>query len=111
MRFCNRRFCSLCRRQRLQPDAAGRLCLIIDQILNNPLKRHTDEVHSHKESRPLMKATTRKTTDATLSVIIVSDYAAGGAKAWNDLRKAVQAWVGQDYGCPVEFVLAESSRH
>ena len=58
-----------------------------------------------------MKETTRRTTDATLSVIIVSDYAAGGDKAWNDLRKALHAWTTQDYRGPVEFVLAESSRH
>ena len=50
------------------------------------------------------------TTLARLSVIVVSDYAAGGEKSWEDLRRALRAWVHQE-GVPAEeFMLVESSR-
>lgn len=50
------------------------------------------------------------TTLARLSVIVVSDYAAGGEKSWVDLRRALRAWVHQE-GVPAEeFMLVESSR-
>lgn len=46
----------------------------------------------------------------SLSIVVVSDYAAGEEKSWGDLRRALQAWSEQD-GTPVEeFILAESSR-
>ncbi len=32
----------------------------------------------------------------TLSVIVVSDYAAGEEKSWEDLRRALRAWVDQE---------------
>ncbi len=55
----------------------------------------------------------RETTDATmakLSVIVVSDYAAGEEKSWEDLRRALRAWAEQE-GPPVEeFILVESAR-
>ena len=45
-----------------------------------------------------------------LSVIVVSDYAAGEEKSWEDLRRALRAWVDQE-GVPAEeFILVESSR-
>ena len=55
---------------------------------------------------------TRATDDkpASLSVIVVSDYAAGEEKSWEDLRRAFRAWVNQE-GMPAEeFMLVESSR-
>ena len=46
----------------------------------------------------------------SLSVIVVSDYAAGEEKSWDDLRRALWAWVEQE-GTPAdEFMLVESSR-
>ena len=52
----------------------------------------------------------QKSGNSILSVIVVSDYARGEDKSWNDLRKALQGWHEQDYKGPVDFVLAESSR-
>ncbi len=47
---------------------------------------------------------------ASLSVIVVSDYAAGEEKSWEDLRRALRAWKDQE-GTPAdEFILVESSR-
>lgn len=47
---------------------------------------------------------------ARLSVIVVSDYAAGEEKSWEGLRRALRAWVDQE-GIPAdEFMLVESSR-
>lgn len=47
---------------------------------------------------------------ASLSVIVVSDYAAGEEKSWEDLRCALRAWMDQE-GIPAEeFILVESSR-
>ena len=46
----------------------------------------------------------------SLSVIVVSDYAAGEEKSWEDLRRALRAW-GEQEGTPAdEFILVESSR-
>lgn len=45
-----------------------------------------------------------------VSVIVVSDYAAGGAKGWDDIRTAVAALARQDFGEPAEFLLVESER-
>ena len=45
-----------------------------------------------------------------VSVAIVSDYAAGGAKGWDDIRTAVGALAKQDFGEPAEFLLVESER-
>jgi len=52
------------------------------------------------------------TTDklASLSVIVVSDYAAGKEKSWEDLRRALQAWRDQEGTPAEEFLLVESSR-
>jgi Glycosyl transferase family 2 len=46
-----------------------------------------------------------------VSVIVVSDHAAGGEPAWNEFRRVVRAWAEQDYEGCVEFVIVESSRH
>ena len=47
---------------------------------------------------------------ASLSVIVVSDYAAGEEKSWEDLRRALRAWADQE-GVPAdEFLLVESLR-
>lgn len=47
----------------------------------------------------------------SLSVIVVSDYAAGEEKSWEDLHRALRAWVEQG-GMPAEeFMLVESSRY
>ncbi|MDO9117002.1 MAG: glycosyltransferase [Nitrospira sp.] len=45
-----------------------------------------------------------------LSVIVVSDYAAGEEKSWEDLRRALQAWAEQEGAPAEEFILVESSR-
>lgn len=46
----------------------------------------------------------------SLSVIVVSDYAAGEEKSWEDLRRALRAWMNQE-GMPAEeYILVESSR-
>ena len=47
---------------------------------------------------------------AGVSVIVVSDYAAGGTKGWDDIRTAVAALAKQDFGEPAEFLLVESER-
>ncbi|MEQ9464037.1 MAG: glycosyltransferase family 2 protein [Haliea sp.] len=44
------------------------------------------------------------------SVIIVSDYASGEDKGWDDLRATLRALAQQDFGGPVEYLLLESSR-
>ena len=47
---------------------------------------------------------------ASLSIIVVSDYAAGEEKSWEDLRRALRAWQEQE-GTPAdEFILVESLR-
>ncbi len=43
-----------------------------------------------------------------VSVVLVSDYAAGGPKAWADIRTAVEALSHQELDVPVEFLLVES---
>jgi hypothetical protein len=51
-----------------------------------------------------------KAKDGGLSVIVVSDYAAGEEKSWEDLRRALRAWADQE-GYPAdEFILVESAR-
>ena len=55
----------------------------------------------------------RQATDdkqASLSVIVVSDYAAGEEKSWEDLRRALRSWSDQDGKPAEEFLLVESSR-
>ncbi len=55
----------------------------------------------------------RQTADATtakFSVIVVSDYAAGETKSWEDLRRALRAWAEQEGAPAEEFILVESSR-
>ncbi|MEQ1627085.1 MAG: hypothetical protein ABL965_06810 [Nitrospira sp.] len=55
----------------------------------------------------------RQTTDAPmakLSVIVTSDYAAGEAKSWEDLRRALKTWAEQEGAPAEEFILVESSR-
>lgn len=46
----------------------------------------------------------------SLSVIVVSDYAAGEEKSWEDLRRSLQAWANQEGTPAEEFMLVESSR-
>ena len=45
-----------------------------------------------------------------LSVIVVSDYAAGDEKSWEDMRRAVAGWADQEGPPAEEFMLVESSR-
>lgn len=45
-----------------------------------------------------------------ISVIVVSDYAAGEEKSWEDLRRSLQAWANQEGNPAEEFLLVESSR-
>lgn len=44
-----------------------------------------------------------------VSVVVVSDYAAGGADAWSDVRRVLTALAAQDLGEPFECLLVESS--
>jgi len=44
------------------------------------------------------------------SVLIVSDYAAGGPEGWKDIRTALSALAQQDFDEPVEYLLCESDR-
>ena len=46
----------------------------------------------------------------TVSVILVSDYAAGGNKGWNDLRHCLAALARQDCAEPAEFILSENTQ-
>jgi len=46
----------------------------------------------------------------SLSVIVVSDYAAGGEKSWADFRRALRAWLDQEGKPADEFIVAESAR-
>lgn len=44
-----------------------------------------------------------------LSGIVVSDYAAGEEKSWEDLRRALRAWAAQEGVQAEECILVESS--
>jgi hypothetical protein len=44
---------------------------------------------------------------SSFSVVIVSDYAPGSAKGWEDLRRALAALAAQDRGEAVEFIYVE----
>ena len=44
----------------------------------------------------------------TMSIILVSDYAAGDDKGWDDLRHVLAALARQDYDGPVECILSEN---
>jgi cellulose synthase/poly-beta-1,6-N-acetylglucosamine synthase-like glycosyltransferase len=44
-----------------------------------------------------------------VSIVIVSDYAAGGAKTWNDLRRLFAAMAKQDYAGQAEFLFCENA--
>ncbi|MCC6139551.1 MAG: glycosyltransferase [Nitrospira sp.] len=57
-----------------------------------------------------MERHTRDAPMSKLSVIVVSDYAAGEEKSWEDLRRALRAWAEQDAPPADEFILVESSR-
>ncbi|MEO8096987.1 MAG: glycosyltransferase [Acidobacteriota bacterium] len=46
-----------------------------------------------------------------ISVIVVSDYAAGAEKSWADLRRALRGWANQAGPPADEFLLVESSRY
>jgi glycosyl transferase family 2 len=46
-----------------------------------------------------------------VTILIVSDYAGGEEKSWNDLRKAFRAWTRQDFEEPVGYILVESEAH
>jgi hypothetical protein len=46
-----------------------------------------------------------------VSVIIVSDYAAGEHGSWEDLRAAFHAWTQQDFAEPVEYLLVEHAAY
>jgi len=46
----------------------------------------------------------------SVSVLIVSDYAAGGPEGWKDIRTALTAVAQQDFEEPVEYLLCESER-
>jgi hypothetical protein len=44
-----------------------------------------------------------------VSVILVSDYAAGDASAWDEMRATLRALADQDFGEPVEVLLCETA--
>ena len=44
----------------------------------------------------------------SMSIILVSDYAAGDDKGWDDLRHVLAALARQDYDGPVECILSEN---
>lgn len=48
------------------------------------------------------------TSTPDVSVVMVSDYDAGGAKTWNDLRRLLGAVAKQDYEGDTEFLLCEN---
>jgi hypothetical protein len=48
------------------------------------------------------------TNRPAVSVVIVSDYAAGGPESWRDIRTALSALATQDFEEPTEFLLVES---
>lgn len=54
----------------------------------------------------------KNTTDKSprLSVIVVSDYAAGSEKSWGGIRRALLAWADQEGHPAEEFILVESTR-
>jgi hypothetical protein len=45
-----------------------------------------------------------------LSVVVVSDYAAGEEKSWEDLRRAFREWAAQEGPGADEFLLVESAQ-
>ena len=47
-------------------------------------------------------------TNPVVSVVIVSDYAGGKAKAWDDIRATLAALARQDFDGHAEFLLSES---
>jgi glycosyltransferase involved in cell wall biosynthesis len=47
----------------------------------------------------------------TVSVIIVSDYAAGDSKGWDDLHHCLDALAHQDFAEPAEIILSENTRY
>lgn len=46
-----------------------------------------------------------------VSVIIVSDYASGALRSWDDERACLAALAAQDFDEPAEFILAEDERY
>ena len=50
------------------------------------------------------------TARPAVSVILVSDYAAGATKGWDDLRGCLSALARQDCTEPAEFILSEHER-
>lgn len=46
----------------------------------------------------------------TISIILVSDYAAGGEKGWDDLSDTLMALARQTSSEPVEFILSENEK-
>jgi hypothetical protein len=48
------------------------------------------------------------TSNPDVRVVIVSDYAAGCAKTWKDLRRLSEGWAKQDYEGDAEFLLCEN---
>lgn len=57
-----------------------------------------------------MEGHPRENKPASLSVIVVSDYAAGENKSWEDLRRSLRAWGNQGTMHADEFILVESTR-
>ncbi len=54
-------------------------------------------------------ASQRAGPSPVVSVVIVSDYAGGEAKAWDDIRATVDAFARQDFTGRAEFLLSESA--
>jgi cellulose synthase/poly-beta-1,6-N-acetylglucosamine synthase-like glycosyltransferase len=57
-----------------------------------------------------MKRSVADGKTASISVIVVSDYAAGEKKSWEDFRRALRAWAGQEGKPADEVIVVESSR-
>ena len=66
-----------------------------------------ESLHRKDRSMALKELTDKP---ANLSVIVVSDYAAGSEKSWEDIRRALLAWVDQEGHPAEELIFVESTR-
>jgi hypothetical protein len=58
----------------------------------------------------MLKARSMAPREPSVSVVVISDYAAGLEAGWNDLRRTLEALAEQDFEEQVDFLLVESAR-